>query len=216
MKQLIGIFLVLLLTIKGYSQGDHLEPARGLSGSQGISAEYHDQVFSLLYTGMKVKPYTRYMSLPSFEKEYAFSVEQLADSCFIISNSLSENYWYAGNKMEVKVISKKIKIDERLFQLIGDLFSLVTAQIRRPEQETMTSDGVKHERVSVDGVIYYFAFTDLKGKVLIGEKWSPVETSLMGRLVKVCDKLYSLSIGKDLSLPVLESELIKLTKDIKE
>ncbi|MCK9641252.1 MAG: hypothetical protein M0R39_15210 [Prolixibacteraceae bacterium] len=216
MRQLFYIFLLFLVTLKGYAQGDHLEPTRGLSGSQGILAESHDQVFSLLYAGMKVKPYARYTSLPSFEKEYAFSVEQLADSCFIISNSLSENYWYAGNKMEVKVISKKIKIDERLFQLIGDLFSLVTAQIRRPEQETMTSDGVKHERVSVDGVIYYFAFTDLKGKVLIGEKWSPVETSLMGRLVKVCDKLYSLSIGKDLSLPVLESELIKLTKDIKE
>ncbi|MCK9414544.1 MAG: hypothetical protein M0Q53_19735 [Prolixibacteraceae bacterium] len=216
MRHALYIFLVLSVTLKANAQGDHLEPARNLSGSQGISKEYHDKVFSLLSAGMKVKPYARYTVLPSFEKEYAFSVEQVADGCYIISNSLSENYWYAGNKAEVKVISRRIKIDERLFQIIGDLFSLVTAQIRKPEQETVGLDGLKRITMRADGVIYYFASTDNNGKELIGEKWSPGKHSLMGRLVKVCDTLYSLSIGKDLSFTALESELVRLIEDIKK
>src|SRR5665647_1727700 len=98
MRKTLLISLVLLLATKGYAQNDHLEPIRNINSFDQYTKQYIENDFALLYSGMNARPYARYASVPSFSKEYAFSVEKMTDGYFIISNTLSENYWYAADR----------------------------------------------------------------------------------------------------------------------
>ncbi len=189
MKQLILSTIFLLTTLLCFGQKAHLEPARDFKEYQGDLKEYYDNVFPILYKGFQTKPYARYTSMPSFSFEYSFSVEQKDNKYLIISNSLSESYWYSKSKRAVKVISKQTEITEELHKKIGELFQLLAEQTKKPESETM----------GLDGVIYYFSTTDNAGQVTIGETWSPNDNSLLDRLVKICDNLHSIGNGKTVS-----------------
>lgn len=167
--------------------------------------EYYDNVFPKLYKGFSHTPYARYTSMPTFSKEYAFSVETIEDKYYIISNSFSENFWYAKNKNGLKLISNKIEIDSILCSKIGELFQILAEQTKKPETETM----------GFDRVSYYFA-TSVEGQIKIGETWSPNSNTLLNRLVKICDKLFSIDNKKNIKKTAILKEIENLIKEFKK
>jgi hypothetical protein len=118
MKQTILILTFALTTLLCYGQKEHLEPAKDFKQYEGVLKEYYDNVFPKLYKGFSQTPYARYTSMPSFSKEYAFSVETIDGKHYIISNSFSENFWYAKKRNTVKLISNKTEIDNILYSKI--------------------------------------------------------------------------------------------------
>ena len=81
-----------------------MEPAKDFKQYEGVLKEYYDNVFPLLYKGYSEKPLARYTSMPSFSNEYSFSVETIEGKNYVLSNRLSESYWYSKNKKKVKRI----------------------------------------------------------------------------------------------------------------
>ena len=208
MKQIALILIFILTTLICFGQKEHLEPARDFYQYEGVLKEYYDNVFLLLYSGFTQKPYARYTSMPAFSNEYAFSVEEISGKFYIISNMLSENYWYAGyenKRNSVKVNTSKIEINNDLYLKIGELFELLAEQTKRGLQI-----------IGEDGVTYYFTSTDKNGEIRIGETWSPSKNSLLGRLVKICNNLYSIGDEKSISQTEILTEIDKLINDLKQ
>jgi hypothetical protein len=174
MKQTFLILTFVLTTFLCFAQKQHLEPAKDFKQYEGVLKEYYDNVFSLLYKGYSEKPIARYTSMPSFSSEYSFSIERKEGKNYVISNRMSENFWYAKKRKKVKLISNKTELSNDLYIKILDLFKILEEQTKKPEDDLM----------GPDGVTYYFATTDKNGEIKIGETWSPKDNSLLGRLVK--------------------------------
>lgn len=206
MKQLILILAFALTTFLCYGQKQHLEPAKDFKQYEGVLKEYYDNVFPLLYKGYSEKPIARYTSMPSFSNEYSFSVETIENKNYIVSNKLSESYWYSKNKKKVKLISNKTELTNNLYFKIIELFKILEEQTKKPENDLM----------GLDGVTYYFATTDKNGEIKIGETWSPNDKSLLGKLVKICDNLYSLGNRNNLSQSDILKDIEKLLIELKK
>ena len=190
MKKVSLMFIFLLTALLSVGQSLHLIPARDFNSYEGQLKEYYGKVFPLLHTGFSQNPYAWYTSMPSFESEYAFSVEKIDGKYFILSNTLSENYWYARSRKAVKVIMCKMEIDKELYQKIGELFRLLANQTKEKEREFKEgANGEKYEVIEegTDGTTYYFALTDEKGEVKVGETWSPQKDSKLARVVEICE-----------------------------
>lgn len=195
MKKMLTFLAFLTLTFRLTAQTDYLEPVRSFDTYTGELGEYYRNVFALLDTGLKEQPYARYIVLPSFSPEYALSVERKEGRCCLVANTLSHNYWYSA-KEGVKVLKKSVYITRSLYKTLGEIFQLVTKQVQ-------DMDG---NASGLDGVFYIFSSTDAKGKVMMGEKWSPEEGTLMGKLVQVCQSAYLLAQGKNISEVALAEE----------
>lgn len=206
MKQTILILTFVLTTFLCFGQKPHLKPARNFKQYEGELKAYYDGIFPILYKGYAEKPIARYTSMPSFSNEYAFSVETSEGKNYIVSNRLSENYWYSDKKEKVELISNKTEITNDLYLKIVDLFKLLEEQTKKP----------KKDLIGFDGVTYYFATTDKNGEIKIGETWSPYEKSLLGKLVEICDNIYSLGNGNNLSQSDILIEIEKLIIDLKQ
>jgi len=206
MKQTILILTFVLTTFLSFGQTQHLEPARDFKQYEGELKEYYDNVFPLLYKDFSEKPIARYTSMPSFSSEYSFSIETIEGKNYVVSNKMSENYWYAKKRKKVKLISNKTELTNDLYLKIVDLFKLL-------EEQTKDTEG---DLMGVDGVTYYFATTDKNGQIKIGETWSPNENSLLGRLVIICDSIYALGNGKKLSQTDIIKDIDKLLNDLKK
>ena len=199
------ILAFLLTTSLCFGQNEHL------GQYAGDLKEYYDNVFPLLYSEFSEKPYARYTSMPAFSAEYAFSVEEIDKKNYIISNTFSESFWYAGydkkgsmnneRRKSVKLNTIKTEINNDLYLLIGELFEILVYELHGGGN---------------DGVTYYFATTDKNGKIKTGRTWSPNEKSLLGRLVKICDNLYSIGIGNNIDQAKIIEEITRLINDIKK
>lgn len=203
MKKIVLSLLVLLFSFRLSAQIDYLEPAKSFSTYTGELGEYYRNVFTLLNTGLQSHPYARFSAIPSFSPEYAMSVEKKNGGDYLISNTLSRTYWQADKGM-VKVNTRSVAINLSLYQSLGAIFRLVTSQIQDLDGST----------AGLDGVVYYFASTDAKGKKLMGRKWSPAKGSLMERLVQVSQSAYLLSIGENISEQALTDEAVALLKEL--
>ena len=206
MKQTILILTFILTTFLSFGQKQHLEPARDFKQYEGVLKEYYDNVFPLLYKGYSEKPIARYTSIPSFSSEYSFSIETIEGKNYVVSNKMSENFWYAKIRKKVKLVSNKTELTNDLYLKIVDLFKLLEEQTKEPEDDLMGNDGVT----------YYFATTNKNGQIKIGETWSPNENSLLGRLVMICDSVYALENGKNLSQTDILKDIDKLLNDLKK
>ena len=218
MKQTSFILLFFLTTLFCFGQKDHLEPIK--DNNHIDVKKYYDKVHSLLSVGFSKSPYASYICRPSFDEEYAFSIERFDNKTIIISNRFSENYWYAGMRDSVKIISKKTEISNDMFLKIGELFELFTAQTKEREREFKTlPDGTIAEIYieRSDGNIYAFTSTDKDGKIKTGETWSPHQSDqpMLNRLVKICDKLCSVEI-ENISQTNITQEIDELTSDYKK
>ena len=212
MNQLISILFFLSTTLVCVGQNNHLQPAKSFKQYTGDLKDYYDSVFPKLYEGFSQLPYARYTSMPSFSPQYAFSIETINNKHYIVSNSFSENYWYAGydekgnmdnkRRNRVKISTIKTEINNDLYLKVGELFQLLAEQTKKPEEEIM----------GLDGVTYYFATTNKNGDITIGETWSPRNNSLLDRVVKVCDSLCDLGSGKDISQTKILQEIEKIIK----
>ena len=218
MRQTILILTFVLTTILCFGQKQHLEPAKDFKQYNGVLKEYYDSVFPLLYKGYSEKPIARYSSMPSFSNQYAFSIETIEGKNYVVSNRMSENYWYAKNRKKVELVSNKTELVNELYLKIVDLFKLLEEQTKKPEPVFKIIDGVTYEEkiMRADGVTYYFGTTNKNGEIKIGETWSPNEKSLLGRLVKICDNVYSLGNGNDLSQTDILKDIDKLINDLKQ
>lgn len=206
-----------LTTLFCYSQKKHLEPVKDFKKYEGVLKEYYDNVFPLLNKGYQERPYARYTSMPSFSCEYSFSVEKKDYKYFIISNTLSENYWYAKNRSSVELISVETEIKADLYEKVGELFQLLAVQTEKPEIESIGSDGTTYYiTTGCDGTTYYFTTTNKSGEIEMGEIWSPNENSLLGRLINICDNLYSIGNGKDISQKDVLNEIVRLIEELRK
>jgi hypothetical protein len=196
MKRAVIFTVIFLNALISYGQKGHLEPATFDVGG-GLEI-YYKNLNTLLYDGMSDKPYARFTAIPSFSKEYAFSVEKEKGEYFIISISLSESYWRnclrGENKENVKFITHKTKIDKKLYTQIGVLFKILAEQTKSDEIEDHTLDGEK----------YYFITSDNNGKIKIGE------TRGIGKLIDVCFNLYSIGNGNNDLINETKEEVDKL------
>ncbi|WAC02901.1 hypothetical protein N7U66_04550 [Lacinutrix neustonica] len=71
------------------------------------------------------------------------------------------------------------------------------------------------ELIGFDGTTYYFATTNENEKVKIGETWSPNKKSQLGRLVSICDEIFSLGNGKNISQNKIVKNIEKLITELK-
>ncbi len=206
MKQTILILFFVLTTFLSFGQTQHLEPARDFNQYEGMLKEYYDNVFPLLYQDYSEKPIARYTSMPSFSSEYSFSIEKIEGKNYVVSNKMSENFWYAKNRKKVKLISNKAELTNDLYLKIVDLYKLLEEQTKEPE----------HDLMGCDGVTYYFATTDKNGQIKIGETWSPNDNSLLRILVVICDSIFALGNGKNLSQTAIIKDIDELLSDLKK
>lgn len=204
MKKIIFSILLFTFSFRLAAQIDYLEPVRPFAGYTGELGEYYRNVFSLLNTGFQRQPYARFAVIPSFSPEYAMSVEKRNGRCCVVSNTLSRTYWQA--KGTVTVETKSVVIGQSLYQSLGKIFRMVTSQIQHLDGST----------AGLDGVVYYFSSADAKGNTLMGRKWSPEKSTLMGRLVLVCQSAYLLSRGENISEQALASEASVLLKELQQ
>ena len=218
MRQTILILTFVLTTILCFGQKQHLEPAKDFKQHEGVLKDYYDNVFPLLYKGYSEKPIARYTSMPAFTNEYSFSIETIEGKNYVVSNRMSENYWYAKNRKKVELVSNKTELVNELYLKIVDLFKLLEEQTKKTEPVFKVIDGVTYEekKISVDGVICYFATTNKNGQVKIGETRSPNDKFLLGRLVKICDNIYSLGNGENISQTETLKDIDKLLNDLKQ
>lgn len=189
-----------------YGQEQHLEPAEDLKQYDGALKAYYDSVFSLLYEGFSEKPVARYTSLPSFSKEHAFSLETVGGRNYVVSNTLLQNYWYAKERRNVKLTTNRTELISDLFLRITTLFKLLEEQTKEP----------KTKLYGFDGVTYYFTTTTPNGQIKTGETWSPAGKSLLGKVVEICNRIYLLGSGKDVSQAALLTDLDKLISNLKQ
>ena len=206
MRKTILVFIYVLTTLLCFGQKQHLEPAKYFEQYEGHLKEYYDNVFPLLYAGYSEKPTARYTSMPSFSSEHSFSIERIEGKNYVVSNSLSESYWYAKNRKRVKLISNKTELSKDLYLKIIDLFKLLEEQTKKQE----------HNLMGRDGVTYYFATTDNNGIIKIGETWSPGNKSLLGNLIKICDNMYSLGNGSDVYQTDILNDLDKILIELRQ
>jgi hypothetical protein len=204
MRQIILTLTFILTTFLCFGQKEHLEPVKDFNQYEGVLKEYYDNVFPLLYKEFSEKPTAKYTSMPSFSNEYSFSIEIIDGKVYVVSNSLSESYWYAKNRNKVKLISNKTELQNDLYLKIVDLFKILEEQTKKPESDLM----------GLDGVTYYFATTDKNGQVKIGKTWSPVDVSILGRLVEICYNIYELGNGKNISQTAILNDIEKLLNDL--
>jgi hypothetical protein len=202
MKRTMIFTFIFLNALIGYGQKEHLEPATFNVGG-GLEI-YYKNLDTLLYDGMTDKPYARFTVIPSFSKEYGFSIVKENKEYFIISISLSESYWRAQDKTNVNFETKKTRIGKKLFKKIGGLFQLLAKQ-------TKSFDTINYR---TDGDNYYFITTDTNGEVQIGKTWSPSENSVMGNLIKIANKIYS--IGNGSSIAVISTEIDTFINELKK
>ena len=137
MRQIILTLAFILTTFLCFGQKEHLEPVKDFNQYEGVLKEYYDNVFPLLYKGFSEKPIARYTSMPSFSNEYSFSIETIDGKEYVVSNRLSESYWYAKNRNKVKLISNKTELQNDLYLKIVDLFKLLEEQTKKPESDMM-------------------------------------------------------------------------------
>jgi len=208
MKQVILILIfILTTTLPCFGEKEHLEPVIDAGQYGDVLKEYYDNVFTFLYRGFTQKPYARYTSMPSFSSEYAYSVEKIDKKYYVVSIRISDSYWYSGfmNKRDsIETNITKAEISYDLYTKIGELFEFLVEQIKPPN------------KIGLDGTMYYFSTTDKKGEIRTGQIWSPYEKSLLGRLVKICDNLYAIGLGKDISQSKILKEINILITDLKQ
>jgi len=203
-KQTTFILIFLLATFFCFAQNEYLHFVE--KQYDGILKEYYDSVYPLLYSDFSGKPYARYISMPSFSEEYAFSVEKIKGKSYIISNTFSESYWYAGyenRKDSVKIITIKTEISKELYIKIGELFEILSEVIIEPK------------RTGLDGTTYYFTTTNKKGEIKITETWSPQQNSLLGRLIRICDYVFSIGVENNISEELLLKGIEIFIKDLR-
>ncbi len=144
--------------------------------------------------------------MPAFFSQYSFSIESIDGKEYVVSNTLSENYWYARDRRdEVKLISSKAELQNDLYLKIVELFKLLEEQTKEIESGML----------GLDGVTYFFATTDINGDVRIGETWSP-QGLLLNNLVKICDNIYALGKGDNVSQTQILRDIDRLTTGLKQ
>lgn len=204
MKKIAIALLMSLMFTHLSAQTDYLDPVGDFNKYKGELGEYYRDVFALLDTGFSSSPYARFTVIPSFSPEYAMSVEQRKGNYCLVSHILTCSYWQAS-KEKVGMVERVAPIGGALYRSLGELFRLVTDQIQ-------DVDGYAG---GLDGTTYYFATSNQQGKVIKGKKWSPSASTLMGRLVLVCESSYLLIQGKDITEASILDETEALIKDLK-
>ena len=216
MKRIIIIIPLFLFAFFCFGQkNQHLEPADMLNQDDGTLKEYYEKRFNMLYKGFSKEPFARYVSMPSFQDKYAFSVETIGGKTYIISNSLSHSL--SLKKTNVKPKTNKTKIENKLYIKIGELFQLLAEQTKTIEIYTYTKDGtlIRIDSRKLDGTTFLFYTTDKNGYIKIGTTWSPGSDTLLGKLIKICDNLYFIGNGKNISQMDVAADIDILINDMK-
>lgn len=203
MKRIIFISVFFINALFCFSQNEQLKLSGDSAKSKGTLNTYYDSLNHILYQGFSDTPYARYTAIPSFTREYSFSVEKINGRNFIISNILSENFWYAKNRNSVTVTSKKTEITDSLYNIIGELFQMQFMEINAMDE------------IGLDGETYYFSTISENNLLMTKEKWSPNENSFDGLLVSICNKIFKLGKGQDISQAELFNEINDLIIKLK-
>jgi hypothetical protein len=179
MKTLYLLPVFLLLTTFSFAQYDQLEPTEELTDKSFVLKDYYNGLFAKLLKGFSENSVARYIVIPSFSIEYAFSLEEDSSGFTLKAGQCKTSYWYSNKKDSVKVISTNLPIDKDLGALIKKLFSVVVNNTKKPDPLTG----------GLDGTTYYFSIHSKDGNYITGKKWSPKKGTIMFDLVQLCGDL---------------------------
>ncbi len=204
MRKSIFIILIILFNSNLFGQSN-LEPTNNLEDNyQGVLKEYFENVFPLLFDGLRNKPLARFTAMPSFSYENTLSVEKDSlGECKMIFHRCSESYWYAKRKSKVKIIKDSITIDSEFAQLIEKLFKIAVNKSKIPE----------NEMAGFDGEFYYFTIVNNNDNILTGMCWSPNENSRIGKLVEIGKILIDLTTKKSNDFKTTKLRIEELIKE---
>ena len=184
------------------ARGAHLEPKRGLAGTEGFD---YDQVVRERVLGPALgRSAFHVVCLPAFAAEW--SVRLLAPeagTARVYLRRAERNLWYAGtdrNRGEpVEVRSTLAGLSAATAELLQRVWIGMLEKTREPD----------HPMPGFDGVIYWFTSTRSGRDDVSGEIWSPPEDSLCGRLVTLADDLRAFVEAKAGDRPAIEQALKK-------
>lgn len=189
-----------------YAQKEYLEPIKDYDNFVDKSLKnFHDQLFLKLYEGFAKMPLARYTATSSNTGEYAFSVESVNNIYFIVSNTLSESYWFSNYRNNINLITSRKEIGNKLGIKIGELFQMLVFQSKRKDSVFWYPDTM----------IYYFSALNKDGQIVTGETSSSDCKGLLGRLVKVCDNLYKMGNGENISQANMILEVEELIQNFR-
>lgn len=196
------LYCLFLISPICFAQTQHLIPG-DLRKADGVLHDYYENLLPLLHTGFK-NSIVQYTKIPSFSIEQAFSCQTEGNKKVIMSNTLSESYWYTENNKKIKLKTNSKEISDELFTALKSLFNLVSSQIKPLEKEIYVTDGE----------IYYFEMPQESGKSIVGKTWSPGENLSMGKLIKISKDLFSLGNGQKISEESLINEIKLLISEL--
>lgn len=188
----VELFFIFLLygIIQIYAQDDHLEPECDMSGYN----RYGSIVNKPFGKDFKI----RFIAAPSWGHLTAFSMEKEKGNTLLKINTVS----YAGRD-ERSPGFYIFKIDSLYEHALKSLFNEALSQV----------DFTEEDRNGLDGSLYYFVKPGYNGNLKIGKKWSPQASTLMYRLITLCD---TISMATNISgLPCL-AKLQNLAGELKE
>jgi hypothetical protein len=210
-KNFKGAIVIILFTTTGvFAQGDHLQPVGGIFDVYDYQLEYYSKIRKILFEGLSNRPAIRFLVLPSFTKEHVLDIEENRETkkYYLVYQEVDKMIWQNEKPAEIELKQFRKEINEESVELIRKLFLKALRQTRHSDDETF----------GVDGDNYYFFARDSESGFLSGTVWSPNDSTSLGRLVDVGNKLISLSKGKEKAIEItgkLKEEIERLTSELR-
>lgn len=166
MKKLRLFALFVLGTIgAARAQDDHLVPE-----CTGSYAHYD----SIVCAPFGTEPGIRFIAAPSWGYLTAFALEKENGAPVLKVHTMD----YAGKGWRPSGFYR-LPVDTLYGGALADLLNEALLQVDFPEEDTG----------GLDGVTYFFSRTDAEGVRKTGKTWSPGDSTLMHRLVRLCDSV---------------------------
>lgn len=188
------IYLLILcflttLTSQAQERNKYLEPVGGHFSSYAYQNEYYSKVREVLYVGLADDALAQVVVRPSFQPEYALSIERQDQRYYLLYNVAQRSIWGALQTKQgppVTVESRRVEIGEPLAMAVVALWNTAIGQTRYPPP-TVT--------IRSDGTTYTFVTFQAGVGLRAGQTWSPAASTPMARLVDVVLKLQKLADG---------------------
>lgn len=185
-RLLVYICLILTTFIVKSQVFDYLKPDFSTLTDFDFSSDYKTQIRKKLLFDLSDFPIARILVCPSFEPEFAVSIETKLDKnrkeydeskTYLILRTCYPSIWNSYlNKDNSSIVStKEILIDSVFSQVLESLFKSALSKARFSLEPT---DGV-------DGTNYYFMSSIEFEGVLCGYTWSPDSGTRMNELCEI-------------------------------
>jgi hypothetical protein len=177
MKRFVLNFYFILFIQSIFGQTDNLEPVKEsiISYNDSVSRCYYLNINSILLKDLKSSSLARVIVLPSFSREYVLSIEIKNGLFYFIKRIVNKPIWRNSDLKSIKVIETNVRINDKLFKTINDLFFTALLDTQYPKEIAGELDGESY---------YFLAYKDFYGE-RIGKTWTPKKGTKMADLVYI-------------------------------